>query len=850
MKSLIHSLILFQIPKIDILMKTNFTKPIFSIISILCLLFSSYTDVQGQLFWLTSLLGNTGQDPVLNYNVNNTGGQMGISYISTGRGVIFNDADINNASSYIAQAFATVPVANRYKATAGVPVTLQISISMYNTTNDPLYNTSPYHSGITNYLTLVGAQGKNEQANLYDQNINITNTGFQQVNTFNLRVNSYSYSTTFTFAVGRTQSWIVFKIPEYNYLTGVTHNNLVVLPFVVEGNMQTQVDSLGVTSEPKVPYMVIHKPPGDGSFSQINTTSKTCRNFDESYSKDATNTTKASLKIGAKGSIGFIATIDYEFYAQFSGELATSNMNAYRSSNQTCLEVTNTWATSDIPAASRNGSDVFLGYATDFAYGVGRKVSILPNSVIKVDTSLYFRPIEPVRQFVLTKDGILADIASQQILMNNVSLSNKLRAEAQYQIAVWNQVLFKNDSTIAAANTPIGIPISFSAGADGSSSSTLEYSATNNIEVGHYIEGAAAIEAVVNIGGSGFSAGHEFRTKKSFGSAIGGGTTTTNSISYTFKDNDAGDIFYVNKYKDPIYGTPIFKTFTGTRSSCPYEGGYQRDQPALQIVGSAQNIITIPNITLGTPATFQVKLCNNNSTEVRSYKLGFVSQTNSSDLLITAAGSTGSDFGTFSVNPNTCRVENYDVNISRRYPTSDVNFSNLEFQLYPACDPDIKASLFANVSFSAPPSPANVAASTNTACTGTPVILTASCAVTTTPTWYTQAVGGFPVAVGSSVTVNPSVNTTYYVGCETVNYVRDRVATKLVLVGTPSTVLNLTTNYTTGSTLQIATNTITATNKVISPAYAVYKAGKSISFGPGFEARSGSLFAAQIGGCN
>jgi hypothetical protein len=50
--------------------------------------------------------------------------------------------------------------------------------------------------------------------------------------------------------------------------------------------------------------------------------------------------------------------------------------------------------------------------------------------------------------------------------------------------------------------------------------------------------------------------------------------------------------------------------------------------------------------------------------------------------------------------------------------------------------------------------------------------------------------------------------------------------------------------------LKIANTTITATNKVISPAYAVYKAGKSISFGSGFEARSGSLFAAQIGGCN
>jgi hypothetical protein len=109
-------------------------------------------------------------------------------------------------------------------------------------------------------------------------------------------------------------------------------------------------------------------------------------------------------------------------------------------------------------------------------------------------------------------------------------------------------------------------------------------------------------------------------------------------------------------------------------------------------------------------------------------------------------------------------------------------------------------------------------------------------------------VGGFPVAQGAAVTVNPSVNTTYYVGCETPDYKRDRVATQLVLVGSPSTVLNLTTDYTTNS-LQIANTTLTATNKINNPARVTYKAGNSLLFNPGFEAKSGSNFLAKIGGC-
>ena len=42
------------------------------------------------------------------------------------------------------------------------------------------------------------------------------------------------------------------------------------------------------------------------------------------------------------------------------------------------------------------------------------------------------------------------------------------------------------------------------------------------------------------------------------------------SVAFTLSDDDVGDQFDVAVYKDPIYGTPIFKTLSG-RSSCPHE---------------------------------------------------------------------------------------------------------------------------------------------------------------------------------------------------------------------------------------------------------------------------------------
>jgi hypothetical protein len=293
-----------------------------------------------------------------------------------------------------------------------------------------------------------------------------------------------------------------------------------------------------------------------------------------------------------------------------------------------------------------------------------------------------------------------------------------------------------------------------------------------------------------------------------------------------------------------------------SQTSCPYEGGYPRNQPKLEVNGSTSPIVTISNVSLGTSGNFRVKVCNTSS-EVRDYGFGFIGESIVNDVSITSTAGIGSSptgtsitkLATITAVPaGGCKTTTYDVNISRRNPASPMDYQNIEFVTYAECEPAIKSSIFANIDFAGPLPPTGVAASNGEICSGTPVILTANCPVATTPTWYNVAIGGFPLAIGASVTVNPTANTTYYVGCETPDYKRDRIATQLVLVGSPSTVLNLTTDYTTNS-LQIANTTLTATNKIIDPARVTYKAGNSLTFNPGFEVKSGSNFMARIGGC-
>lgn len=149
----------------------------------------------------------------------------------------------------------------------------------------------------------------------------------------------------------------------------------------------------------------------------------------------------------------------------------------------------------------------------------------------------------------------------------------------------------------------------------------------------------------------------------------------------------------------------------------------------------------------------------------------------------------------------------------------------------------------------APTAPTNVLVSKTEICSGTNITLTAAC-TTGTITWYNQATGGTALGTGNNFAQSPTTNTTYFSSCENGACKSSRTASTLVLVATPSPSLSITTNITSGSSIQIANNNITATNKILSPARVIYRAGNYILFNTGFEAQAGSVFTTQIQGCN
>jgi hypothetical protein len=761
-------------------------------------------------------------------------------------------SDIIANASLIGQSFATTLPKKLFKATAGTPFQLTFLFQA------PVFagQTTTYVNGYSSNLTINGGIGKNEQAYAYDEYVSL-NKESGSGESFGTVV----YKGEFTFPVGRTQGWLVFGFSLNTTINGEqrpAQHYTVVLPYVVEGPTLAQVDSLGVTTQPQIPTMIIHNPPGDNSSTIVTNTGTNCRSFEEKVSKDESNETYGSFKLGFKGSIGFLASLELEAYVQFEASGTEGSFQTKQNSTERCVTVTNTLtAISDGKGAQKN--DLFVGYGIDLAYGVSRRVNI-ENGVVSVDTGLIYRPLEQtLRKFFLTKPGIENDILIQQAKVNDsTNYTIPQRANAQYQINVWQQVLDKNKANIASAVLQAGESINFGGGSIQEYETSIAYNTMQTIEVEHYIESQTGIEGAAYFAGSGFKAGAKFTTNQTFGEIQSSSGGQTKNILVKRHDDEATDYYTVKIVEDPVYGTPIFIVDSlNSKTSCPYEGGLQRDKPVLKINGSASPTISVSNVSLGTAGRFNVQVCNN-SAEVRNYGFGFVNESTRGNLIIKSNSQAGTvnpsigitQFATiFSIPANGgCKTSTYELSMARGDAAAPMAYQNIEFVTYAECQPEVRSSIFANIDFAGPPPPTGVAASASEICTGTPVTITANCPVTTMPRWYTVAEGGFPLAEGPSVVVNPSINTTYYVGCETVNFKRDRVATQLVLVGSPSTVLNLTADYTANS-LQIANTTLTATNKIIDPARVTYKAGNSLMFNPGFEVKRGSAFTAKIGGC-
>ncbi len=501
---------------------------------------------------------------------------------------------------------------------------------------------------------------------------------------------------------GNTRCWHMIELSK-NSTPNVFR--CIVLPIVSTGQvfLDQQVPVLGTTVQPRIPYLVLHAPPGDGSFSDFQETKTTCREFVNTFAEDGSNSANLDVKLGVAGSIGFIATVDFEFSVTFSAGLTAGDLSVKTNSKQTCV-TTSTGLSTNAMTGLEGSGDVFVGYGTDLNYGLYPRVRIDPSTCIaKSDTGLIYAPTGEPRQFTWTEEQIQKDIITQKAIAANPANSARERNVAQNQADVWEKVLAQNNANKNNPNNALIESLSYSAGPTLSRESVVSVLETNSLEVEHYIDFNTGVSAVLEIGGSGVSGGYEYRGSYRYGKSQTQSLENSQKVSYNLNDDDDdgdGDLFNLKVVRDPMYGTPVFRLESGSRTSCPYQGGYQRDQPKLKHDGTTNDNITLQGNPVGSSATFKLDLCNE-SNEVRTYHLKLNAASNLNGAVVSAAGVplNGNDDGqVFDVPANGC-VQNLVVEVKQLSANSPLSYPNLELFLFSPCEQGIQTSVFASVFF-------------------------------------------------------------------------------------------------------------------------------------------------------
>jgi hypothetical protein len=253
-----------------------------------------------------------------------------------------------------------------------------------------------------------------------------------------------------TFPLGTKKGYVVINSWE-NVGNQPIIGYTICIPVIVEGILNKEVPILGTYTQPQMPFTVLHPPPGNGSFTQLNTSKTICRSLENSFTSAQDINAKANVKIGAKFTVGFIVTTEVEVYAQLNFAAGGGFSKLETNSKETCLTTNNTFAASVQAGVSRDSSDRFIGYGYDVEWGVYDTIAVISGAV-KQYKGVVGVPLAPT-SFSKNIAEIRADITSLTNLINSPTSTIKQKADAENQIAVWLQVIALNENNKTTAST-------------------------------------------------------------------------------------------------------------------------------------------------------------------------------------------------------------------------------------------------------------------------------------------------------------------------------------------------------------------------------------------------------------
>ncbi len=393
-----------------------------------------------------------------------------------------------------------------------------------------------------------------------------------------------------------------------------------------------------ITASPEKPYLILHEPPGDASYSYWSQTKSV-----ETSSKFAVASADGEngfveVNAGANFSAGIGVQIETEAVASISTGFSRTATNT--AENETILRTSTTTTFETVKSGSLikgSSGDVYIGAAINYKLGAANtvkfKTGLAPNACeLEFDRQLIIAPDSFKTEFAYAEDHIINVIIPQNQTLADQETNPSKKSRFLNQISVWQQVISNNN--LQKRNAKFIINRSFSSGLKFDESQTSSKTSVNTLTYEMEIDKDVATELGIEVNGIGVTGGATVTFKE-----VQGETSTTNrtqetTIGYHLEDNDPGDYYSVDIKTDPVYGTPVFDLVAGT-SSCPAEPGAQsRDLPVI-----LRTTPVFDNLDAGNALFFTLKLSNKSeSGEDRQYLLSVNGNTNDG-LLISSSGS-------------------------------------------------------------------------------------------------------------------------------------------------------------------------------------------------------------------
>ena len=449
------------------------------------------------------------------------------------------------------------------------------------------------------------------------------------------------------------------------------------------------------TVAPEVPQIILHRPPGDESYSFWEKT-ETVENIQRlSVSKKDAQDAFLEVKVGADFALG----IGVQVQTKIEASLNTSISRSFTNINENELLFSNSTTTRYSTKAGGilgSGGDVYIGGAINYKYAVASVLALQNVSgICQLDLSdkMIVAPVGFATTFTYSEDHIKNTIMPTLNFMAAYS-TGALQADYQNQLNVWQQILDNNAYQKENAEFKVNRSFDGSAGYIEESQKFTKSSVNTvsfNLEIDKTIAGRIGAE----INGTGISGGATVNFKSETGESSQNTLTTETITGYYLKDKDGGDYYSVDIKRDKVYGTPVFDLVAGT-SSCPPEPLTQsRDFPRIIIDTPVYN--NVPNTA---ERFIKIKVVNiSQSREPRNYLLN-VNNSTSDGLVININGNIlgVTDFPINNLAYNIPRE--ITMSVKKFNPNStDFSWSDIELNLQDNCNGGVEATNTFSVNF-------------------------------------------------------------------------------------------------------------------------------------------------------